>query len=69
MKRSDFLRKIARAYERCDGNGDRLIENLVGLECIGTARGVIKELQLAANDLDRLTQLENQIRHPQEIKD
>ena len=58
MKRSDFLRKIARAYENCDCDGEKLIEALVGLECIGTNRGVLKELLLAAKDLDRLEQNE-----------
>jgi hypothetical protein len=62
MKRSDFLRRIALAYDNCDGDGEDLIKKLMSLECIGTARGVVRELQLAADDLERLKQLEEQIR-------
>ena len=58
MKRSDFLRKIAHAYENCDGDGDKLIETLVSMECVGTSRGINKELRLAADDLDRLERID-----------
>jgi hypothetical protein len=62
MKRSDFLRRIATLYENCDGNGEKLIEGLVGLECIGTNRGVLNELRLAAENLDQLEILKLQIK-------
>lgn len=62
MKRSDFLRKIARAYENCDGDGDKLIETLVSMECVGTSRGINEELRLAADDLDRLERIETYLK-------
>ena len=60
MKRSDFLRKIARAYDNCDGVSEKLMEDLICLECIGTNRGVTKELLMAADALDRLEQIETE---------
>lgn len=58
MKRSDLLRKIARAYKNCDGNEGKLLEDLVSLECVGTSRSIDEELRLAADDLDRLERIE-----------
>ena len=60
MKRAVFLRRLADAWDACDGDGEKLVNALLTFDCIGTCRGVSGELRLAADDVDRADRAEEQ---------